>query len=94
MQATAARVRGLTGLAALSSPAFCAPQMVSMPVPRCDPTQLKARLYDDYHIEIPCFDWQDHTIVRVSVQGYNTESQMDHLVTALTELLPQLSAKG
>lgn len=93
-QDTAARVRALTGLPALSSPAFCAPQMVSMPVPRCDPTQLKARLYDDYHIEIPCFDWQDHTIVRVSVQGYNTKSQMDHLVTALTELLPQLSAKG
>ena len=92
-QDTAARVRGVTGLPALSSPAFCAPQMVSMPVPRCDPAQLKARLYDDYHIEIPCFDWQDHTIVRVSVQGYNTESQMDHLVTALTELLPQLSAK-
>ncbi len=93
-QDTAARVRALTGLPALSSPEFCAPQMVSMPVTRCDPAQLKTRLYDDYQIEIPCFDWQDHTIVRVSVQGYNTESQMDHLVTALTELLPQLSAKA
>lgn len=93
-QDTAARVRALTGLPALSSPAFCAPQMVAMPVSRCDPAQLKTRLYDDYQIEIPCFDWQDHTIVRVSVQGYNTESQMDHLVTALTELPPQLSAKG
>ena len=92
-QDTAARVRAITGLPALSSPEFCAPQMVSMPVTRCDPAVLKTRLYDDYQIEIPCFDWQDHTIVRVSVQGYNTESQMDHLVTALTELLPQLSAK-
>ena len=92
-QDTAARVRAFTGLPALSSAAFCAPQMVSMPVPRCDPAQLKTRLYDDYQIEIPCFDWQDHTIVRVSVQGYNTETQMDHLVTALTEILPQLSAK-
>lgn len=94
VQATAARVRGLTGLAALSSPAFCAPQMVSMPVPRCDPVELKRRLYDDYSIEIPCFDWQDHTIARVSAQGYNTQAQMDHLVTALTEILPQLSASG
>lgn len=92
-QETAARVRAITHLPALSSPAFCAPQMVSMPVPRCDPAALKTRLYDDYQIEIPCFDWQDHTIARVSVQGYNTESQMDHLVTALTEILPQLSAK-
>lgn len=94
VQATAARVRGLTGLAALSSPAFCAPQMVSMPVPHCDPVELKRRLYDDYSIEIPCFDWQDHTIARVSAQGYNTQAQMDHLVTALTEILPQLSASG
>ena len=94
VQATAARVRGLTGLAALSSPAFCAPQMVSMPVPRCDPVELKRRLYDDYSIEIPCFDWQDHTIARVSAQGYNTQAQMDHLVTVLTEILPQLSASG
>ena len=92
-QETAARVRAVTGLPALSSPEFCAPQMVSMPVPRCDPAQLKTRLYDDYQIEIPCFDWQDHTIVRLSVQGYNTASQMDHLVSALTEILPQLSAK-
>lgn len=94
VQATAARVRAFTGLPALSSPAFCAPQMVSMPVPRCDPVELKRRLYDDYSIEIPCFDWQDHTIARVSAQGYNTQGQMDHLVTALTEILPQLSASG
>ncbi len=92
-QDTAARVRAITGLPALSSPEFCAPQMVSMPVPRCDTAVLKTRLYDEYQIEIPCFDWQDHSIVRLSVQGYNTESQMDHLVTALTEILPQLSAK-
>ena len=38
-QDTAARVRALTGLPALSSPEFCAPQMVSMPVPRCDPAR-------------------------------------------------------
>lgn len=94
VQATATRVRAFTGLAALSSPAFCAPQMVSMPVPRCDPVELKRRLYDDYSIEIPCFDWQDHTIARVSAQGYNTQAQMHHLVTALTEILPQLSASG
>lgn len=92
-QDTAARVRAITQLPALSTPEFCAPQMVSMPVPRCDPSLLKTRLYDDYHIEIPCFDWQENSIARLSVQGYNTESQMDHLVTALTELLPQLSAK-
>ena len=93
VQDTAARVRALTGLPALSSPEFCAPQMVAMPVTHCDPKALQLALMARYSIEIPCFDWQDHTIVRVSAQGYNTQTHMDHLVTALTELLPELSAK-
>jgi isopenicillin-N epimerase len=33
---TAERLSELTGLAPLSSPEFCAPQMVAMPIPACD----------------------------------------------------------
>ncbi len=87
---TAARVAALTGLPALSSAEFCAPQMVAMPVPRCDPMALKRALLDDHGIEIPCYDWQDHTIVRVSAQGYNTLADMDKLVAALADILPHL----
>ncbi len=83
-QDTARRVAALTHLPALSSPEFCAPQMVSMPVPDCDPEWLKARLMDQWHIEIPCFRWQDRCIVRVSVQGYTTQAQLDLLIRALT----------
>jgi isopenicillin-N epimerase len=86
-QETARRVAAITGLAPLSSPTFCAPQMVAMPVPRRDPMQLKLALLHDHGIEIPCFDWQDRTIVRVSVQGYNTSAQMDKLVVALATIL-------
>ena len=93
VQDTAARLGTLTRLAALSSPDLCAPQMVSMPVPRCDAKALQQALLSRYSIEIPCFDWQDHTIVRLSAQGYNTQGHMDHLVTALTDLLPQPSAR-
>ena len=85
VQDTALRVEKLTGLPALSSPEFCAPQMVSMLVPSCDPLLLKAKLLDAYGIEIPVFNWQDKTIVRVSAQGYNTQGDMDKLVRALTE---------
>ena len=88
-QDTAARVRALTGLPALSTPEFCAPQMVAMPVPRCDPMTLKLALLDRHGIEMPVFDWQDHTIVRLSVQGYNTLAQMDHLLSALEAELAQ-----
>lgn len=94
VQATAARVAALTGLPGFCSPAFCAPQMAAMPVSPCDPLELQRSLLLQFGIEIPCFKWQDHCIVRVSAQGYNSQSQMDLLVTALTELLPKLSATG
>lgn len=91
VQDTAARVAALTGLPPLSSPEFCAPQMVSMPVPRCDPMALKLALLGDFGIEIPCFDWKDRTIVRLSAQGYNTAAEMDKLVGGLATILPKLA---
>ena len=86
-QNTARRVTKLTNLAPFSSPEFCAPQMAAMPVPPCDTGDLQRQLMAQYGIEIPCFKWQDHCIVRVSAQGYNTQAQLDHLVHALTTLL-------
>ena len=87
VQNTARRVAEFTNLPALSSPALCAPQMVSMPVPVCDTADLQRQLMAQYGIEIPCFTWQNRCIVRVSAQGYNTQGQMDHLVHALGTLL-------
>jgi isopenicillin-N epimerase len=86
-QETGARVAALTGLTPFSSREFCAPQMVAMPVPRTDPKALQVALMERWKIEIPCFDWKDHTVVRVSVQGYNTKAEMDMLVGALSALL-------
>ncbi len=86
-QDTARRLQALTGLAPLSTPEFCAPQMVSMPIPDTDTLELSKALMARYSIEIPVFKWQDHSIVRVSVQGYNSKAQMDILIEALTELL-------
>lgn len=91
VQDAAARVAAFTGLSLFGSPEFCAPQMVAMPVPACDPMALKLALLHDHHIEIPCFKWKDHTIVRVSAQGYNSKSQMDQLVSALEKHLPLLA---
>lgn len=86
-QDTARRLAERTGLASLSAPEFCAPQMVAMPLPDCDTEALKLALYDKYRIEIPVFRWRDTCIVRLSVQGYNSRPQMDLLIEALTELL-------
>ena len=87
VQDTARRLGELTGLAPLSSPQFCAPQMVAMPIPECDTAEIHKTLFERYRIEIPVFAWQDHCIARVSVQGYNSRPQMDLLIQALSELL-------
>lgn len=86
-QETATRLRELTGLPALSSPEFCAPQMVSMQVPACEVGKVHDELLERYGIEIPVIAWKDMHLVRLSCQGYNTRAQMDLLLEALTTLL-------
>lgn len=83
---TATRVARLTGLPALSSREFTAPQMVSMPVPPiADTVAFHDELLERYGIEIPVLHWGGRSIVRVSIQGYNTSAQADLLVRALSE---------
>jgi isopenicillin-N epimerase len=87
-QDTARRIGALTGLPPLSAPEFCTPQMIAIPMPDTglDPQGVHDTLLAKYRIEIPVFRWQDHYIVRLSVQGYNSKPQMDILVEALTEI--------
>ena len=92
-QETALRLADRTRLAPLSTPEFCAPQMVAMPIPDVgEPVEFQRQLMDRYRIEIPVFKWQELSIVRLSVQGYNSKAQMDLLVDALTDML-QLEAR-
>jgi len=61
-------------------------QMSALPLPACDLDTLKRRLYDEYRIEIPVIHWNERCFVRISVQGYNTQADVDHLVAALRAL--------
>ena len=81
-QEVAGRVAGLSGMAALSSAEFCAPQMVAMPVPECDVAVLQGFLWAR-GIEIPCYRWKGRCIVRLSVQGYNDRGDLARLVAGL-----------
>jgi len=65
-------------------------QMVSVPLPPCDADILERRLYDEFAIEVPIITWQGRQSVRVSIQGYNTQADVDALVAALRELLPEV----
>lgn len=63
-------------------------QMVAAPLPDLvDLAALKARLYDEYRIEVPLIAWNGRKLIRVSVQGYNTRRDVEKLVQALEELV-------
>ena len=65
-------------------------QMAVVPLPSSNLAALKSRLYDEYRIEVPLVQWQDRQFVRISVQGYNSQEDIDALVNALRALLPEL----
>jgi isopenicillin-N epimerase len=63
-------------------------QMVVAPLPRLtDLTGFQARLYGEHRVEVPCIEWNNRHLVRVSVQAYNTEKDIDVLVRALKTTL-------
>jgi isopenicillin-N epimerase len=66
-------------------------QMGIAPLPKSDIALLKSRLYDEYQIEVPLTQWQDQQFVRISIQGYNTQEDVDMLLKALSVLLPQVA---
>ncbi len=66
-------------------------QMGIAPLPLSNLTVLKKRLYDEYNIEVPLIQWQDRQFIRISVQGYNTQEDIDTLVNSLEVLLPQVA---
>lgn len=66
-------------------------QMVAAALPPIDARTLKTRLYDEYRIEIPITHWDGRRLVRVSVQAYNGEEDIDVLIDALEHLLPEMA---
>jgi isopenicillin-N epimerase len=67
-------------------------QMAIAPLPFItDLKEFKARLYHEYRIEIPCIEWNNMQFIRVSIQGYNSQSDVDKLINALNSLLPKYS---
>jgi len=68
-------------------------QMAIAPLPPiADLAGFQARLYDEQRVEIPLIQWKEHQFVRVSVQGYNDQADIDALLRALALLLPQVTA--
>ncbi len=67
-------------------------QMAIAPLPTIqDLPAFKERLYEDYRVEVPCVEWNGRQFIRVSVQGYNTQADIDRLLVALEHLIPQFT---
>ena len=79
------RLAAKTGLTPIGRGADFA-QMVPLAVPHTDAEALRARLFERHRIEVPVTQHAGRTFVRVSVQGYNTEADLDALEAALADL--------
>jgi isopenicillin-N epimerase len=74
------------GLATL--PGEPAPYMRAVELPPCDPAELWARLFTEFRVEAPAYEWDGRPFLRVSIGPYNDEEDVERLVTALASLTP------
>src|SRR5262245_1982743 len=63
------------------------PLMRALTVRSSDPDLLQRRLYDEHRVEVPVYEWDETTLLRVSIGAYNDESDLERLAGALRRLL-------
>jgi isopenicillin-N epimerase len=62
-------------------------QLFSIPIRTSNPIQLKHVLYSDYKIEIPVTEQNGNYFLRYSVQGFNSQADLDELYSALQQII-------
>jgi isopenicillin-N epimerase len=62
-------------------------QLFSIPLRTSNPIQLKHVLYSDYKIEIPVTEQNGNYFLRYSVQGFNSQADLDALYRALQQII-------
>jgi isopenicillin-N epimerase len=60
-------------------------QMCSIPIKTEAPEKLQRHLFERYRIEVPVMRQEDRVFLRYSIQGYNTQKDLDRLYDALKE---------
>ncbi len=82
------RITALSGRWPLSSDAdgFWT-QMRAFELPPGDAQALQKRLWEDFAIEVPVMAWKGKRLLRLSIQAYNAEEDVDRLTEALAGLL-------
>ena len=84
------RINDLTGLPSLypepAGDAYSQMAIAALP-PSIDLTTMKKRLIEDFRVEIPLIRWNGRQFIRISIQGYNDERDVDALLAALEVVL-------
>jgi len=62
-------------------------QMCSIPIKTSQPEKLQRLLFEKYKIEIPVMKHEHYVFIRYSIQGYNTQEDLDILYNALKEII-------
>ena len=62
-------------------------QLFSIPLRTSNPIKLKHVLYSDYKIEIPVTEQNGNYFLRYSVQGFNSQADLDVLYSALKQVI-------
>lgn len=62
-------------------------QMASIPVKTNNPQELKDLLYDKYKIQIPVMPLNNSVYIRYSINGYNSQEDLDILYAALEDII-------
>ncbi len=83
------KVRKLTGLTPICTDSETwLGQMVALPLPAdVDGAALQKQLYDEFCIEIPHTRWREQSFLRLSIQGYNTQEEIDYFIKTLRKLV-------
>lgn len=84
-----ARINSMTGCDPISPDStIWFSQMAAAKLPNhIDPDALQSTLYENFKIEIPVYIWNNQPLMRLSIQAYNCESDVDDLLTALGTLI-------
>jgi len=90
LETTVKRASDLTGLHSLyPDQGSHYEQMAVIPLPPIDKlASFNTGLYEKYRIQVPCIEWNGRQFLRISVQAYNSEEDLEALLTALRSELP------
>ncbi len=62
-------------------------QMISFPLKTTQPEKIYRLLFDKYKIEVPIMKHGERIFLRVSIQGFNNQNDLDKLYSALEEII-------